>query len=253
MRQNLRIHCKIKLKSFQITKKLTKKHPPISNIVRHNDHHFIIMDKAAGMPVQPDRTEDMSLLQLAEIYCKRRVHAITRLDRPVSGLNLFGKIPDDVVYAKGLMKEGKFEKMYIAIVEGKVETKKGQIENFLYHNARRKKAEVNDIEKVGYKKSILEYELLKATDNYSILKINLITGRFHQIRAQLSHIGFPIKGDVKYGARRANKDRSIHLTCYSIKFKVKASNKEIHSFAVLNLEDKLWSLTNDTLNELKSK
>ena len=211
------------------------------------------MDKAPGVPVQPDQTGDMSLLQLAEIYCKRRVHAVTRLDRPASGLNLFGKIPDDVVYARDLAAKGKLEKVYIAIVEGVVENKKASLSNFLFHNTKAKKAEISEEEKEGYKKADLDYEVIAETDNYSILKVQIETGRFHQIRAQLAHMGHSIKGDVKYGARRANKDRSIHLLCYSIKFKVKASSKEIHSFAELNQEDALWALTNEKLNGKESK
>lgn len=211
------------------------------------------MDKAPGIPVQPDQTGDMSLLQLAEIYCKRRVHAVTRLDRPACGLNLFGKTPDDVNYARDTATKGKLEKVYLAIVEGVVENKKASISNFLFHNANQKKADISDQEKEGYKKAELDYEVLNVTDNYSILKVNIQTGRFHQIRAQLAHMGHAIKGDVKYGARRANKDRGIHLCCYSIKFKVKASSKEIHSFASLNLEDSLWALTNEIINGKESK
>ncbi len=253
MRQRAKTLLMVAKKSFQITKKLNKKHPPISKIVRHNDHHFIIMDKAPGIPVQPDQTGDMSLLQLAEIYCKRRVHAVTRLDRPASGLNLFGKTPDDVTYARELAAKGKLEKKYIAIVEGVVEKKKASISNFLFHNTKSKKAEISEEEKEGFKQADLDYEVLAVTDNYSILKIHIGTGRFHQIRAQMAHIGHAIKGDVKYGARRANKDRSIHLLCYSMKFKVKASSKQIKSVATLNLEDALWSLTNEKLHGKESK
>lgn len=247
------MHWIIRKKNLQTTKKLNKKHPPISKIVRHNDHHFIIMDKAAGTPTQPDKTGDMSLLQLAEIYCKRRVHAITRLDRPASGLNIFGKTPDDVNYVRGLVEKEKFEKEYIAIVEGQIEKPENELEHYLFHNSKSRKAEISETEKDRYKQAKLRYSLISATDNYSILKVNITTGRFHQIRAQLAHIGHPIKGDVKYGARRANKDRSIHLLCYSMKFKVKASSKEIHSFAEINTEDSLWALTNEKLNEGKSK
>ena len=248
-----KMHWTKRRKNLQTTKKLNKKHPPISKIVRHNDHHFIILDKAAGVPTQPDKTGDMSLLQLAEIYCKRRVHAITRLDRPASGLNIFGKIPDDVNYVRGLIEKEKFEKVYIAIVEGQIEKFENQLEHFLFHNTKSRKAEISEIEKEGYKDAKLNYELLSTTDNYSILKIFIPTGRFHQIRAQLAHIGHPIKGDVKYGARRANKDRSIYLLCYSMKFKVKATGKEIHSFAEINTEDSLWALTKELLNGGESK
>jgi len=157
------------------------------------------MDKAPGVPVQPDPTGDMSLLQLAEIYCKRRVHAVTRLDRPASGLNLFGKTPDDVTYAKELATKSKLEKVYIAIVEGIVKNQKGSISNFLFHNTKAKKAEISEEEKEGFKKAELEYEVLTHTDNYSILKVHIETGRFHQIRAQLAQMGHSIKGDVKYG------------------------------------------------------
>ena len=211
------------------------------------------MDKAAGVPTQPDKTGDMSLLQLAEIYCKRRVHAVTRLDRPASGLNIFGKTPDDVSYIRGLAEKEKFEKVYIAIVEGQVEKFENQLEHFLFHNSKSRKAEISEIEKDRFKDAMLSYQLISTTDNYSILKVFISTGRFHQIRAQLAHIGHPIKGDVKYGARRANKDRSIHLLCYSMKFKVKSSGKEIHCLAEINTEDSLWALTKELLNGGETK
>ncbi len=211
------------------------------------------MDKEAGMPTQPDKTGDMSLLQLAEIYCKRRVHAATRLDRPAAGLNLFGKTPNDVNYIRDLAEKGSIEKIYIAVVEGKIEKTEDQLEHFLLHNKKTSKAEVSELDEEGHKNAKLSYELLSKTDNYSILKVKISTGRFHQIRAQLAEIGFPIKGDVKYGARRANKDRSIHLLCYSIKFKVKSSGKDIHSFAEINTDDNLWALTKEYLDGGKSK
>lgn len=248
-----KMHWITRKKNSQTTKKLNKKHPPISRIVRHNDHHFIIMDKQAGMPTQPDKTGDMSLLQLAEIYCKRRVHAATRLDRPASGLNLFGKTPSDVVYIRELAEKGNIEKEYIVVVEGKIEKKADHLEHFLFHNKKTRKAEVSENDKEGHKNAKLSFQLLSNTDNYSILKVQISSGRFHQIRAQLAHIGFPIKGDVKYGARRANKDRSIHLLCYSMKFKVKSSGKDIQCIAEINTEDNLWALTKEILDGGESK
>jgi len=230
---------------------LNKEHPPISDLVRWKDHHFLVMDKPAGMPVQNDKTGDMSLWRLGKIYSQIKIHVATRLDRPVQGLVVFGKNPDAIKYLEELKSKGKFEKNYIAIVEGKMTEKTLTIHSYLKHDKHLRKAIVGEKDQPDFKEAKLDLEVLHHFDNYSLLKIKLETGRFHQIRAQLADHGFPIKGDVKYGARRSNDDKSIYLCCNEIKFMNKAKNKEIHCFAKLPSSDNLWSLIKEILDERK--
>lgn len=229
-------------------KKSSKKFPPISSLVRWNDHHFIIMDKPAGMPVQPDPTNDMSLQQLGQMYSKRKLNLVTRLDRPAQGLVIFAKDAPDAQYMQKLMTDQKLHKSYLVIVEGLVEHDKKTLKHFLFHNKSTHKAIIEDTKSEQSKESILHYEVIQKLENYTALKVQIETGRFHQIRAQMAHIGHPVKGDIKYGGRRKNEDRSIYLCAYEIKFKSKASHKLIHCMAELSPEDTLWSQTITTLN-----
>ncbi len=240
-----------KLLNFQNTKKLNKERPPISSLVRWKDHHFLVMDKPAGMPVQEDQTGDMSLWRLGKIYSKIKIHVATRLDRPVNGLVIFCKNPESIKYLESLKAANKFEKYYLALVEGRVTQNAGLIESNLKHDKHLRKAIIAENEDDDYKKAKLEFELLHHLDNYSLLRIKIETGRFHQIRAQLANFGFPIKGDVKYGARRSNEDKSIYLCCHEIKFMNKAKSKQIHCFAKLPSSDNLWSLTKEIIDGRK--
>lgn len=235
----------------QNTKKLNKERPPISSMVCWKDHHFLVMDKPAGMPVQDDQTGDMSLLRLGKIYSKIKIHVATRLDRPVNGLVIFGKSPEAIKYLEGLKQSSQLDKYYLAIVEGKVENNNGSIDSYIRHDKQLRKAFISDKEEDDYKPATLKFEVLHHLDNYSLMRIEIGTGRFHQIRAQLADYGHPIKGDIKYGARRSNDDKSIYLCCHEVKFRNKAKSKEIHCFAKLPSSDNLWSLTKEILDGRK--
>jgi len=207
------------------------------------------MDKAHGMPVQEDPTGDMSLQQLAQMYTKTKLHLITRLDRPAAGLVLFAKSKDAAAHSQSILHSPLFEKSYIAIVEGSLEKKENQLKNYLTHHKKDKKAFVAEEESEEFKEALLSYKVLAEYENYSALKIKLDTGRFHQIRAQLAHLGHPIKGDIKYGARRKNDDRSIHLCAYQMKIQSKSKQKSIECVSQLKTEDTLWNETLKAINE----
>lgn len=183
---------------------------------------FIVAHKPAGMPVQPDQSKSESALDILSSLKDLKLHLCTRIDRPVSGLILLS------TKSTGPLKvtQSKTLKKYIAIVEkGEIE-QEGSIMGYLARDGQRKRAIFSSEEKEGYRKARLDYRILESTDRYHILDIELLTGKFHQIRCMLSHIGCPIKGDVKYGARRAEKDKSIYLHCYHIENKqlsIKAS------------------------------
>jgi len=209
----------------------------ISDLVLYKDHHLIILHKPVGMPVQDDKSKDTSLLQLAIMYAKTNLYLINRLDRPASGIVLMAKKKEIQTYFSN---KDHIDKTYLAVVKKGIEPSKNTITHYLKKDGKKMRAEVSDEVKQDFKRSVLSYELVKSMDNYDLLKVKLLTGRFHQIRAQLSHIGHPIKGDVKYKARRKNQDRSIHLHAYQISFKHPKSSKQIELKAPIPQNDGLW-------------
>ncbi|MBK9271238.1 MAG: RNA pseudouridine synthase [Saprospiraceae bacterium] len=176
----------------------------------------MIADKPALMPVQEDKTGDPSLYRLLCAYAKHQLYPCTRIDRPVSGLVVFGKNPKDQSQFQKMLENQMIQKEYLAIVPH-VETKESVVlEHLLIHDTRLHKAFVS--ETADAKPASLTYKEVLRLDNYSVIKISTKTGRFHQIRCQMSAAGLPIKGDVKYAARRANKDKSIGLHAWKISF-----------------------------------
>ncbi|MDT0558773.1 RluA family pseudouridine synthase [Ichthyenterobacterium sp. W332] len=194
--------------------------------VVYEDNHIIVINKRAGDIVQGDRTGDKPLSEVVKSYIKdkynkpRNVYlgVVHRLDRPTSGIVLFAKTSKALPRLNKLFAEQKTTKTYWAIVKNKPSKTKDQLINWLKKNPKNNKSSVYSKEIEGSKKAILNYELIKSLDNYHLLEINLETGRHHQIRTQLSHIGSPIKGDLKYGFDRSNKDASIHLHARKLEF-----------------------------------
>ena len=174
------------------------KHLDNANII-YSDNHLLVVEKPAEMATQPDLTE------LAKAWVKKKyqkpgnvfLHPVHRLDKAVSGLVLFARTSKALSRLQVLMRERKIEKIYHALVEGKLPQQKGRLVHHLIHGSFR--AEVS---KEG-KESILEYRVLKFEKGITLLEINLITGRYHQIRAQLSAIGCPVVGDTKYGSKKS--------------------------------------------------
>lgn len=209
----------------------------ISDLIIHKDHHLVAFNKTPGMPVQADKSNDMSLLQLGIMYTKSHLFLINRLDRPVSGIVLMGKHKDIVTQ---ISNSDKVKKTYLAVVKKGIAEENAELTHYLQKDSKRKRAVVKTEPTEGFKESTLRYTLVKSMDNYDLLSIELVTGRFHQIRAQLAHIGHPIKGDVKYGARRKNSDRSIHLHAYQLEFVHPKSNQQIKLTAPIPVTDGLW-------------
>ncbi|HHH54494.1 MAG TPA: RluA family pseudouridine synthase [Bacteroidetes bacterium] len=183
--------------------------------VLYNDKWIICVKKPSGIPVQPDKTKDISLLDKIEKYIKFKPYLINRIDRPASGIVIFAKNKNAARSFSKVIQAPITTKIYYAITENRLPEEKGRLEDYLIK--RNNKAYITEDTKKG-KKAILEYELIGTGTNYSFYKIILQTGRFHQIRAQLANKGCFIKGDVKYGARRSNKDRSIDLLAFSLTF-----------------------------------
>lgn len=223
----------------------------LSDAIIFKSRKYIVAHKPAGINSQVNRDDDKSLQDLLEIYVKHKLFIVSRLDRPVSGLVLFGSDSKAAAELSELMRTQKIEKTYLALVEKRPPQKEQLLTHYVSRNAKSRKSLINNTAVSGYKKAELKYELLHSFDNYHLVKVETITGRFHQIRVQLAHIGCPIKGDVKYGARRANSDRSIHLMSYQMGFRSPFSNEEVTYTADIPETDGLWKAVKE-LDILKS-
>ncbi len=210
----------------------------IGDSVLYKNNQLIAFSKPAGLGVQPDKSSDKSLLDLAEIYCKSPLQVIHRLDRPASGVVLFAKNKKALAHLNQQFKNRSIEKVYLAVVKNPPEKPEGHLIHYLYKNTNNK-AIISDASNSSAKKAELNYKVIGKIDNYSLLEVQLITGRFHQIRAQLAAIACPIKGDVKYGFRRGNRDRSIHLHAWKMTFEHPVSGEKTQLVAPLP-EETVW-------------
>ena len=187
--------------------------------ILYEDNHIIIVNKAPGEIVQGDKTGDTPLSEIIKKYLKEKYNkpgnvfcgVVHRIDRPVGGLVIFAKTSKALERLNKMLREGEIHKTYWALVEGKPEKTEGTLHNYLKNNGRINKTFISDEKDPEAKESVLEYKTIANGERYSVLEITLLTGRKHQIRAQLSGIGHPIKGDLKYGAKRSNPDGSISL------------------------------------------
>lgn len=180
----------------------------------YEDNNFICVNKKAGVPSQPDLTGDISTFDTVKSYLGSEVYIINRIDRPVSGVVIFTKNKKSVNEFSKLIASNKNDKIYYAIVENEPPQKADILIDALIK--KNNKAYISKDKQRG-KVSTLVYKYIGSGERYHYLEIVLKSGRFHQIRAQLSNIGCTIKGDVKYGARRSNKDKSICLHAYLYK------------------------------------
>ena len=194
--------------------------------VCHEDNHLIIVNKRPGDIVQGDKTGDTPLSEVVKQYLKAKYNkpgqvflgVVHRLDRPTSGVVVFSKTSKALSRLNRLFAEKEAEKTYWAVVRTPPESPSGTLVHWLKRNPERNKSYAYGKEVPGSKKAVLEYRILKKLQAYYLLEIDLKTGRHHQIRSQLSAIGCPIKGDLKYGFDRSNRDGSIHLHARSIAF-----------------------------------
>ena len=194
--------------------------------VLFEDNHIIIINKRSGDITQGDKTGDKPLSDVVKKYVKEKYNkagnvflgVVHRLDRPTSGVIIFARTSKALERLNKMLRDKLIQKTYWAVVKDRPQKEKDTLINFLKKNPKNNKSSVYAKEIEGSKKAILHYQTVKKLDNYSLLEVDLETGRHHQIRAQLSAIGFPIKGDLKYGFNRSNKDGSIHLHAKKIEF-----------------------------------
>lgn len=215
--------------------------------VVYEDNHIIIVNKASGEIVQGDKTGDTPLSDTVKAYIKSKyskpgnvfLGVVHRLDRPVGGLVMFARTSKALPRLNEMFRNGGVHKTYWALTQNRPAADEGTLEHWLVRNERQNKSYAYLHEVPNSKKAVLKYRLIGHTDNYNLLEINLLTGRHHQIRCQLAAMGCPIKGDLKYGARRSNPDGSISLLSHSVEF-VHPVSKDLIKVEAPLPDDKLW-------------
>jgi 23S rRNA pseudouridine1911/1915/1917 synthase len=216
--------------------------------VIYEDNHIIIVNKRAGDIVQGDKTGDKPLSDVVKDYIKDKYNkpgnvylgVVHRLDRPTTGIVMFSKTSKALPRLNKLFAEKKAHKTYWAIVKNIPAKTEDTLINWLKKNPKNNKSSAFPKEIENSKKAILHYKVIKSLDNYVLLEIALETGRHHQIRSQLSNIGSPIKGDLKYGFDRSNKDASISLHARRLQFVHPVSKETIDVTAPLP-DDPIWN------------
>jgi 23S rRNA pseudouridine1911/1915/1917 synthase len=222
--------------------------PPVSQRILYEDNHLIAVNKLPSEIVQGDKTGDMPLSEIVKSYIKKKydkpgevyLGVIHRLDRPVSGVTVFARTSKALARMNELVKNRRMKKTYWAIVKNLPPEPEGTLIHYLLRNPRKNKSFVSRKASSGSKEAILRYRLIAESETYYLLEIDLETGRHHQIRAQLSAMGCPIRGDLKYGFDRSNPDASISLHARSIDF-IHPVKKEKVRITADPPEDSLWT------------
>jgi 23S rRNA pseudouridine1911/1915/1917 synthase len=215
--------------------------------VVYEDNHIIIVYKESGEIVQGDKTGDTPLAETVKAYIKEKyakpgavfLGVVHRLDRPVCGLVVFARTSKALSRLNDMFRKGEVHKTYWALVQNQPALPEGTLEHWLTRNEKQNKSYAYPREVPGSKKAILKYRLIGQSERYYLLEINLLTGRHHQIRCQLSAMGCPIKGDLKYGSKRSNADGSISLLSHRIDFIHPVSKEHIVVESPLPV-DNIW-------------
>lgn len=219
--------------------------------VLFDDNHIIIVNKRAGDITQGDKTGDKPLSDVVKEYVKDKynkpgnvfIGTVHRLDRPTSGIVIFARTSKALERLNKMLRDKTINKTYWALVKNKPKKESDTLIDFLKKDTKKNKSFVYKKEIEGSKKATLHYKTIKKLDNYTLLEIDLETGRHHQIRTQLSYIGSPIKGDLKYGFDRSNKDGSISLHARKIEF-IHPVSKENISLIAPTPDDVIWNACN---------
>ena len=216
--------------------------------ILYEDNHLIAVNKRPGDIVQGDKTGDLPLSEIVKAYIKEKygkpgnvyLGVAHRLDRPTSGVVVFAKTSKALPRLNKLFADKEAKKTYWAVVKNKPTKTSDTLTHWLKRNTKQNKSYANIKEVNESKKAVLDYVIIKKLDNYFLLEIDLKTGRHHQIRAQLAALGCPIKGDLKYGFDRSNKDGSIHLHARELKFVHPVKKTELKIIAPVP-NDPVWN------------
>lgn len=215
--------------------------------VVYEDNHVIIVHKESGEIVQGDKTGDKPLSETVKDYIRDKFHkpgnvflgVVHRLDRPVAGLVVFARTSKALSRLNEMFRKGEVHKTYWAITKNAPAEPEGTLVNWIVRNEKQNKSYVYDKEVQNAKRAKLKYRVIAHTENYHLIEVNLLTGRHHQIRCQLAHMGCVIKGDLKYGAPRSNADGSISLLSHEVTFIHPVSKMEIKAESLIP-DDRLW-------------
>lgn len=224
--------------------------------ILYEDNHLIIVNKSCNEIVQADKTGDKPLSEMAKEYLKEKyakpgnvfLGVTHRIDRPVSGVVVFAKTSKSLSRMNELFRKHDLKKRYWAIVKNTPPDSEMTLTHYLIRNEKQNKSYAYDERITDSKKSILSLKVIARSDNYNLLEVDLQTGRHHQIRCQLAKIGCPIKGDIKYGFPRTNKDGGISLHARSIEFVHPVSKLPVSVVAPLP-DDVLWKEFEKIVNE----
>jgi 23S rRNA pseudouridine1911/1915/1917 synthase len=220
----------------------------IQDRILYEDNHIIVINKLPSEIVQGDKTGDATLPDAIKAYLKEKYNkpgnvfcgVVHRLDRPTSGAVIFARTSKALERLNAQFRDKETNKVYWAIVENNPANPERKLVHHLRKNESQNKSYVVDVKTNGAKEAILSYKLIKSSERYHLLEIELETGRHHQIRTQLAAIGCIIKGDVKYGAKRANEDGSICLHARKISF-IHPTTKEEITVVAPTPSEKIWS------------
>lgn len=221
--------------------------------ILHEDNHIIVINKRVGDIVQGDKTGDKPLSEVVKEYIKDKFNkpgevylgVVHRLDRPTTGIVVFARTSKALIRLNELFKNRETQKTYWAIVKNKPSQNEANLVHFLKRNEKNNTSKAHIKEVPESKMASLDYKIIKELNNYFALEINLHTGRHHQIRVQLSAIGAPIKGDLKYGFDRSNPDGGIHLHARKLAF-IHPVTKENIQIVAPTPNDIIW----DTLKTI---
>lgn len=217
--------------------------------VVYEDNHIIVVNKDSGEIMQGDKTGDTPLSDIVKEYIRQKYNkpgnvflgVVHRLDRPVSGLVVFAKTSKALTRLNEMFRTNSVHKTYWAITRNTPPQPSGRLEQWIVRNEKQNKSYVYNREVPNSKKAVLEYSTIGTSDNYTLIEVRLMTGRHHQIRCQLAAMGCPIKGDLKYGARRSNPDGSISLMSRHVEF-IHPVSKETVSLSAPLPPHSLWTV-----------
>ncbi|MXS71314.1 RNA pseudouridine synthase [Flavobacteriaceae bacterium W22] len=220
----------------------------IGEQIVYEDNHLLVINKKVGQLVQGDKTGDESLLEAIKNFIKKRdnkpgnvfLGLVHRIDRPTSGLVIYAKTSKALSRLTQMVKNREIKKIYWAVVAKEMIPRTQKLVHYLKKNEKNNKAIVFPKATDGAKEAILTYNVIKNLDNYLLLEIDLETGRHHQIRAQLSKTGVPIKGDLKYGSPRSNPDGGINLHARKLEFIHPVTKEKIEITAPVPHNDAVW-------------
>ena len=229
-----------------------------SQDIIYEDNHLLVVNKRSGDLVQPDPSGESALEDQIKEFIRQRdakpgrvfLGVVHRIDRPVSGAVLFAKTSKALARLNEMIREGEIKKTYWALVEQRPEAERGELRHYILRDGRTNRSKAYAKPKADAKEARLNYEMIGCSDRYTLLDIELLTGRHHQIRCQLSKMGCPIKGDLKYGAKRSNPNGGISLHSRSLVFTHPVRKELVEIIAPVPTDDNLWRFFAENNNTL---